>query len=88
MRCSYKIDFKKRVNPIEYKTIVCSINRLRPNTGILFYRYCNFLTKKISKRIYIKEFDYKIIPVPYYVDKNLVILQNDFLPIDGQYFLI
>jgi hypothetical protein len=71
------IDIKKSNIFTEYKSKTLSIDRL----------ITLFAIEKIKKNIYIDRFKYKAIRVniPYFSD--WVILQNDYLPISGEYFL-
>jgi hypothetical protein len=86
MKCYQEIDFKRKTISVEEKLYTLSTELKRKTTKI--DRIVSlWLIEKQRKTILITKSNYKVIRVnvPYFTD--WVILQNDYLPIVGEYFL-
>lgn len=86
MKCCFDIDYFKRTTTIERKsyTFSTSLNR---NTIQIDRVIALWFLEKQRKNISIDKEKYKVISfhIPYFSD--WVILQNDYLPLAGEYFL-
>jgi len=86
MKCSFDIDFKRKTIFVEKKLSTLSTELKRKTTEI--DRIVSlWLIEKQRKTILITKPNYKVIRVnvPYFTD--WVILQNEYLPHAGEYFL-
>jgi hypothetical protein len=86
MKCYGEIDFKRSTIDIEEKLYNLS-TELKRNTISIDRLVSLWLIEKQVKKVLIVKDKYKIISVhvPFFTD--WVILQNDYLPIQGEYFL-
>lgn len=87
MLCRKEIDFKKRPVQIENRINLFAISQIKLVNSIELFKKTIAIIEKSPYKIEIKQSQYKIIrfnvPVPF----NFVILQNDYLPLKGEYFL-
>lgn len=86
MKCNFEIDYLKRMIDIERKPYTFS-TALDHNTIQIDKVVALWFLEKSIKKISIDKEKYKIISVyvPYFSD--WVVLQNDYLPHAGEYFL-
>ena len=86
MKCKFEIDYFKKTINIERRRNIFS-TELKRNTIAINRIIALWLLEKRIKTVAINKDKYKIISihVPYFSD--WVILQNDYLPIYGEYFL-
>lgn len=86
MKCNFEIDYHKPTTFIDRKIFNISTELKRTTISIDRIVSLWLIEKQIKKVLIVKD-KYKIISVhvPYFSD--WVILQNDYLPIAGEYFL-
>ena len=86
MRCKFEIDYNRPTTFIDRKIFNISTERKIKTTSIDRIVSLWLIEKQIKKVLIVKD-KYKIISVhvPYFSD--WVILQNDYLPVTGEYFL-
>jgi hypothetical protein len=86
MKSYGEIDFLKRTISIEKKSRIISTEKKR-NTVVIDRLVALWLLEKRVRTVSIDREKYKVISVhvPYFSD--WVILQNDYLPMAGEYFL-
>lgn len=86
MRCYSEIDFKRKTISIEEKLFDIFIE-LKRKTFSVDRIFILYLLEQKRKQIAIDKMKYKVISIyiPYFTD--WVILQNDYLPNSGEYYL-
>lgn len=86
MKYSGEIDFKKSTISIEKKVYNIS-TELKRNTISIDRIIALWFLEKQTKQILIDRETYRVIRVNVPVPFNWVNLQNDYLPLEGEYFL-
>lgn len=86
MQCNFEIDFLRKTIAIEKRSQTLTTELKRATIAIDRIVSLWLLEKRVTTVVIDKE-KYKVvtISVPYFSD--WVILQNDYLPIQGEYFL-
>jgi hypothetical protein len=86
MKCKFDIDFKRPTTLLNFKRPTIS-TELKRNTIFINRLISRWLIEKQTKKIFIDRIKYKIVRVNVPVPFDFVILQNDYLPTKGEYFL-
>jgi len=86
MRCYSEIDYKRKTIDIEERLYNLSTELKRKTISIDKLVSLWLIEKQVKKVLIVKD-KYRIISihVPYFTD--WVVLQNDYLPVQGEYFL-